>query len=399
MELSIGVFLVTEKEGTSGAVSICYRLTVMNPKLVGMLSYFNKTAAIAGAKVMVGPLVSTKEGVEKLLAEYDPNAGPGVPPPEVVYKGFDHNGEYDEGEHTDMDRAKKTEAEQLVHDWWMQRMNPKMGWEELLKEDKSRLDHGVSAFHVYDQATRIGKGMAHCFVNATPKQVFGWAADRRTRSSNIEYLNPTYTTSTGVLQIPIPVPLIDDRESVYRSVKFRNDQDNSYAQVDYTVEVAERPVEGGKVRIEALACIVVKEAPGSEGEKSECWRVSQYDLKLRKGLGFISNIVAAKTAELIAAPMEKLKLDVEQLLKEYKPPEHVVESLELTWKGGLWRMALEMALGVQYLHHHRYECQTRVCLRPIHPANSSAGTGAMAGSGTTGRPTRWRRSSRDGRSA
>ena len=136
-----------------------------------------------------------------------------------------------------------------------------------------------------------------------------------------------------------------------------------------------------------------------EGEKSECWRVSQYDLKLRKGLGFISNIVAAQTAELIAAPMEKLKLDVEQLLKEYKPPEHVVESLELTWKGGLWRMALEMALGVQYLHHHRYECQARVCLRPIHPANSSAGTGAMAGSGTTGRPTRWRRSSRDGRSA
>jgi hypothetical protein len=60
-------------------------------------------------------------------------------------------------------------------------------------------------------------------------------------------------------------------------------------------------------------------------------------------------------SDFVVSPLEKLKLDVERLLKEYKPPEHVVEELELTWRGGLWRMALEAALGVQYLHHHRYE--------------------------------------------
>jgi hypothetical protein len=70
----------------------------------------------------------------------------GLPLSEVTFKGFDHNGEYKTAEHTDVDRAKKEEAEKLLHDWWMQRMNPKMKWTEMLKEDKSRLDHGISAY-------------------------------------------------------------------------------------------------------------------------------------------------------------------------------------------------------------------------------------------------------------
>jgi hypothetical protein len=108
------------------------------------------------------------------------------------------------------------------------------------------------------------------------------------------------------------------------------------------------------VRIESLFCFVVKEAPGTEGEGSEVWRMNRSNFKFGKGLGFINSLAATKTAELILAPLEALKLNVERLLKEYKPPEHRVEELDLTWKGGLWRMALEAALGVQYLHHHRY---------------------------------------------
>ncbi|GMI37420.1 hypothetical protein TeGR_g5081 [Tetraparma gracilis] len=68
---------------------------------------------------------------------------------EATFKGFDHNGEFNPAEHTDVDRAKKAEVEQLVHGWWMERMNPKVGWEEMLKEDKSRLDHGMSGYHKY----------------------------------------------------------------------------------------------------------------------------------------------------------------------------------------------------------------------------------------------------------
>jgi hypothetical protein len=154
------------------------------------------------------------------------------------------------------------------------------------------------------------------------------------------------------------------------------------------------------VRIESLFCMVVKEAPGTEGERSEVWRMSLSNFKFAMGFGFVNQIAATKTAELIAAPLELLKLNVERLLKEYKPPEHVVEELDLTWKGGLWRMALEAALGVQYLHHHRYERRDAREER-IGLANSSfalAGTGAMGGSGTTGRPTRSRRRRRGGRS-
>ena len=79
------------------------------------------------------------------------------------------------------------------------------------------------------------------------------------------------------------------------------------------------------------------------------------NFKFGKGLGFLNSLVASKAAEVMVAPLEKLKLDAERLVKEYTPPDHVVTELDLTWKGGLWRMALEAALGVQYLHHHRYE--------------------------------------------
>ncbi|GMI25791.1 hypothetical protein TeGR_g6866, partial [Tetraparma gracilis] len=88
---------------------------------------------------------------------------------EVTFKGFDHNGEYNSAEHTDTDRAKKAEVEQLVHDWWMQRMNPKMGWTEMLKEDKSRLDHGFSAYNMYYYSEGWRPILPLAFVKAYPK--------------------------------------------------------------------------------------------------------------------------------------------------------------------------------------------------------------------------------------
>ncbi|GMI55003.1 hypothetical protein TeGR_g1890, partial [Tetraparma gracilis] len=90
-------------------------------------------------------------GGKKFVASKKPVAGKKrkkKPLSEITFQGFDHNGEYNETEHTDTDRAKKEEAEGLLHDWWMQRMNPKMNWTEMLKEDTSRLDHGMSGYHV-----------------------------------------------------------------------------------------------------------------------------------------------------------------------------------------------------------------------------------------------------------
>jgi hypothetical protein len=94
----------------------------------------------------------------------------------------------------------------------------------------------------------------------------------------------------------------------------------------------------------------------SEGTRSECWRAFKIDPNFQKGLGVLNKVFSSKAAEMLAAPLVELKRNVEGLLAGYKPveKEHVVEELDLTWKGGLWRMALEAALGVQYLHHHRY---------------------------------------------
>jgi hypothetical protein len=167
-----------------------------------------------------------------------------------VVKGFDHNSEYNPAEHTETDKARKAEAEALTHDWWMQRMNPKMGWTEVLKEDESRLDHGLSGYHTYDHESRCGRAMAHCYVNATPAQVAGCFADRRNNDLSSEILESSYTTMVGFVEIPIPIPTISDREALYRSVWFRNDRDHSLVSLSYTVEDERKPVAGGKVRIE-----------------------------------------------------------------------------------------------------------------------------------------------------
>jgi hypothetical protein len=188
-------------------------------------------------------------GGKKFVASKKKKTKNKLPPlTEVAFKGFDHNGEYNTAEHTDEDRARKVEVEKLLHDWWMQRMNPKMGWTEMLKEDKSRLDSGVTTYHKYDKETRHGEAMAHCYVNATPKQVAGVSADQREASSlSTEILDVSYTTEVGLLQIPIPIPTLSDREALYRNAWFRNEQDNSYTKAVYTTEDERRPEEGGKV--------------------------------------------------------------------------------------------------------------------------------------------------------
>jgi hypothetical protein len=63
--------LVKEKEGSDGSpVSVCYRLTATNPKFTGLSSALNRIAAKAAAKLSVAPMISTKENVERILAEY-----------------------------------------------------------------------------------------------------------------------------------------------------------------------------------------------------------------------------------------------------------------------------------------------------------------------------------------
>ncbi|GMI32288.1 hypothetical protein TeGR_g10567, partial [Tetraparma gracilis] len=194
-----------------------------------------------------------------------------APLTEVAFKGFDYHGKHNPAEVTETDKERKAEAEVLLHEWWMQRMNPKMGFEELLKEDKSRLDHGVSGYHAY-------------------------------------------TSSVGLLNVPIPIPTVSDRESLYRAVNIKDDAARSFSAVSYTIEDERRPPVSGKVRVDGLFLFVAREAPGSEGERSECFRLSRTNFKFAKGLGFVNALIAAKAGETIAAPLADLKQDVERLV-------------------------------------------------------------------------------------
>ncbi|GMI20413.1 hypothetical protein TeGR_g7083 [Tetraparma gracilis] len=71
MDLRMSAFMVVEKPGSSGGspVSVCYKMNVSDPKLSGVASLFGGVAATAAAKLNVAPMISTKETIEKILAE------------------------------------------------------------------------------------------------------------------------------------------------------------------------------------------------------------------------------------------------------------------------------------------------------------------------------------------
>jgi hypothetical protein len=278
--------LVKEVEGSEGKKCEVLRLNRVDPKFSKGLGWVNKIAAAEATKYNASPLVALKRDVERLVQEYKTKNGPSLS--EVTFKGFDHNGEYSVAEHTDEDRAKKEEAEKILHDWWMQRMNPKMGWTEMFKEDGARLDHGMSCYHTYDHESRRGKAMAHCYVNATPAQVAGLYADSRTESAGSEEVfESSYTTRTALIQIPIPIPTVSDRESLYRSVNVRNEQDRSFMNVCYSVKDDRRPEEGGKVRRERASGV-------QRRERARRRRVLLRRMRASEGVGGATSEASAK---------------------------------------------------------------------------------------------------------
>jgi hypothetical protein len=168
----------------------------------------------------------------------------------------------------------------------------------------------------------------------------GWYRDPR--SSNplaTKVLETSYTAKTFVSQVPIPIPMVSDRELLGRSVYLKDDEGGgegttsrccypfaanpfssaaaSFTNVAYSLENAVQPPASDKVRVESLFCFVVRPAPGSEGRTSECWRVNRANFKFRKGLGVLNTVVAEKVGQVIASPLNKLKVDVERRLQEY----------------------------------------------------------------------------------
>ncbi|GMI38924.1 hypothetical protein TeGR_g3516, partial [Tetraparma gracilis] len=336
--------------GSKGKKTEVLRLNRIDPKFPKGFGFINKIASSNSLAFNAQPLIDLKRSVETIIRDYN---RPGLP--EATFRGFDLDS-YDPSEISEVDKVKLHEADALLHDWWMSRYNPKMNWKETLKEDGEKLDHDVHGWMKYES----GKGMAfaHAYINATPVQTMGYMCDDRNQAKlEAETLEGTYTTALRFMRHPSPLPTISDRESLYRSVTAKDDgDDDGFINVCYTVEDARRPVGKGSVRMSTSFACVVREAPGSHGKRSEVWRLTTFSANFGVGLDVLNSLVAAEASKMIAAPLVSLKWNVEQLLDGYKPPlvEFVPGETELTWKGHLWKMALEAALGVQYLHHHRY---------------------------------------------
>jgi hypothetical protein len=332
----------------------------------------------------------------------------------VTLMGFDHNGQYDESEHTETDAAKMAEATKMMNDWWVQRMNPRFGFSPVLGEGSAPLELNVQCLYALDEASGRGRGIGHCIIDATPAQTMGFYADRRNKTHvGAEVIDSTYTTSLELLQLA-------DKEVLYRSVfkrtkgedgyvrapvrassggrvrrvlragglpptspsclpasiagflvranahpkllerfclapatnSVRSRRYNFFTSTGYSVEDERRPVSPGKIRMDNLFCLLVREAPGTEGKRSEVLRMSLIDPKVP--ITASSSAVASQVAQMIiATPLVEMKREVAKLLSMQSRIEEEVVEVELTWKGGLWKMALEAALGVQYLHHHR----------------------------------------------
>lgn len=81
MDVASAALLAKEKEGSGGAVSVCYRLSNINPRFTGLASGMNKIVAKAAAKLAVPPMLITKENVELALKEYAPPPPYRPPPP------------------------------------------------------------------------------------------------------------------------------------------------------------------------------------------------------------------------------------------------------------------------------------------------------------------------------
>ena len=141
-----------------------------------------------------------------------------------------------------------------------------------------------------------------------------------------------YSHSTELLHIPIPIPAVSDREILYRAAHVTNDAGTQYARIAYSVEDERRPVAKGRVRIDSIALLLVREVEGSGGKRSQLYRMNSGDFKFGKMLGFVNKLASAKAGELIASPIVEMKRNVERLLKEYLLP----PLAEVAYKGFNW---------------------------------------------------------------
>ncbi|GMI19262.1 hypothetical protein TeGR_g715, partial [Tetraparma gracilis] len=160
-----------------------------------------------------------------------------------------------------------------------------------------------------------------------------------------QVIEASYTASLELLAVAA------DKEALCRRFYLKKKDGDGYdcfSSTSYAVDDENKPASAGRERTDMIFCTVVREAAGTEGKQSEVLVLSIIDPK-------VSESEAQSILQtVVETPLVDMKRNVENVVASYKPDEGEEQGdVNLTWKGHLWKMALEAAMGVQYLHQHR----------------------------------------------
>jgi len=346
----------------------------------------------AGGKIYDPSKDKKKKGKKKKKAE--------MPLAESVYRGYDHDGKYDEALHSSEDKRQLEAAKETIDRYHLEchgiaeapvahqgkwaaaakKGDPEIRqmesssfrqstgimsygmsaavrgsgeWKALLKPDKSPLDHNAHCW--WRMHGKCGEAVAIVEVSASPAHIFGLYTDRR-RAANSEAvltsecIEHNITTELNFLNVPAVVYGMHDRESLARGVVKKLDG-CGFMEVHYQVLDERKPIAKNAKRVWSEYVMVATEKAGSGGNVSELRCMLRVDLKLGGVAALINGVAAKSSTASTFEPIIVLKMECERLLEEYEPALEGDDQgvVGLTWKGQLLGIATQVR--VTHMQH------------------------------------------------
>ena len=220
----------------------------------------------------------------------------------------------------------------------------------------------VSSFSRYreDDEGKWAEALARVEINAPPSQVAALHSSpdfvgSDTTSTN-QWLDRGLQVSHTYFMLPSTYWVLSNRDMMWRHICGHDA--GAFFTVLYSVDDERRPEQSGVKRVTMESAHLITEKAGSEGKLSVVKYMRRIDLKISAAPRAVQALAAKLSVEATAGPLDKLKRVAEELMGGHVKKERT--SVEITWKGQLLQIAVECALGVQYLHHERYWAEEEV---------------------------------------
>jgi hypothetical protein len=357
MESEFGM-LLRPAPGDAGKTEI-WRAFRLNMKLKGLAR--KKLARIASsnlAKTAADPLQKLRRDARDLAGLVV--RGRIMPLPELVHRGYNYDGKYQASLITKEDAKHLSVSESTLTRFTDECTSGAVPdgaaeWKAIETTGGSSESGGVRGWWRFDEKTLYAETFAKVTVHAEPKQCFAYQAAGRGGdwAQQAEDLGRDAVSVTQLLRFPKRVFGMSDRELLYRCVT-RVEDDGSIVVAGYDVDHDSRPLRAGVKRMSSELSLSFRVVEGSDGRATEVKRSYRLNLNIG-GIGSkkLSEAATSTVKAGAVAPILDLKVSVERLLELYEPELHEGGGEQrLTWKEHLWRMCLQAAQGVQFLHHN-----------------------------------------------